>query len=91
MGAQTSKVALEHDVKWYRTKLPPGAQFHTASDIKGFIQTLGFLGMLVVWLVCAQMTVTVSPALSLAFTILYGTQANFLINGMHELGVSSWG
>ena len=88
MGAQTSRAALDHDISWYRTSLPPGvsAALHKKSDLRGAVQTLGFLGMLAVTLLGAVTLAHAAPAASALCALLYGMQANFLINGMHELG-----
>ena len=80
------------EVTWYRTKLPPdvSARLHTLSDVKAAAQTLSFLGQLAIWGVAAvYFSVTGHPYAALAFLLLYGMQANFLINAMHELGHGS--
>jgi fatty acid desaturase len=65
-------------------------KLHKRSDIQGAIQTVGFLGMLLLWF-CLALHFNSSNQKLLAgcFTLLYGMQANFLINGMHELGHGS--
>eukprot|EP00040_Diaphanoeca_grandis_P044065 m.11172 g.11172 ORF g.11172 m.11172 type:complete len:356 (-) comp8691_c0_seq1:159-1226(-) len=93
MGAQTSRVPLpDHTIKWHRTKVDPKVflKVHAKSDVQGFIQTLGILGMLAVWFGLALHYHAVGRnGLSALFVSLYGMQANFLINGMHELGHGS--
>lgn len=76
-------------VEWYRTPLAPALsrRLHALSDVKGAAQTLGFLAQLALWAAgavhCQQRG---RPVLALLFSLLYGAQANFLINAMHELG-----
>jgi len=90
MGASTSRVPHpEESISWYRTKIPREVhkQLHTKSDFQGFIQTFAFLGMLFSFFVLAlYFNQKAQFALTIVFTLLYGMQANFLINGMHELG-----
>jgi fatty acid desaturase len=79
----------EFSVDWYRTPIDPKkfAELHQTSDSKAFLQAGGCLGLL---LTTASLAVVSSrwwsPAVTLFFVFLYGVQANFLINGMHELG-----
>jgi fatty acid desaturase len=75
-------------IKWYRTALSPSelAALNARSDAKGFVQTLGYLGILVL---------TGSGALYAAGTLpwwgvvlllfLHGTAASFATNAVHEL------
>lgn len=85
----TESVRAGVGICWYRTKLPPGAlkELHGKSDLKGAVQTLGYLGLLVSlgfiawyafhrgsWLECAGLM------------FLYGMISAFLINAVHELG-----
>lgn len=90
MGAQTSRVPLpDHAVPWYRTKLPPdvSAALHRTSDALAWRQTLCFLGMLLAWFTAALYFHSMGhQGLCVVFVLLYGMQANFLINAMHELG-----
>ena len=91
MGAQTSRVPLPEGVSisWYRTKLPPDVskRISQSSDVLGAIQTLGFLAMLALWALLALMFHSSGNMfLATFFTLMYGMQSNFLINGMHELG-----
>jgi hypothetical protein len=46
----TDQVRRNVAITWYRTKLPPGAvkSLHAKSDLRGAIQTLGYLAVLVV-------------------------------------------
>ena len=84
----------------YRTKIDPATyrRLHTTSDVRGAFQTFGFLGMLGAWFAlavyfhAAHAAGGAGPLSSLSLLLcvgacaLYGMQANFLINGMHELG-----
>lgn len=88
---QTSRVPLPTgaSIEWYRTKLPPGVSeaVHAKSDILGAVQVVGWLGMLAAAAASAvRFHSEGRPWLSLLFVMLYGMQANFAINGMHELG-----
>ena len=89
-GPQTSKVALPaHTITWHRTKLDKDLhrRLHQTSDARGAYQTLGFLAMLGTWFALAlHFQASGSPWLCFCSAATYGMQANFLINGMHELG-----
>ena len=77
------------EIEWYRTPLSAEARarLHELSDARAAAQTLGFLGALALWAAAAvHCSVSCRPLLALAFALLYCCQANFLINGMHELG-----
>lgn len=80
------------DVAWYRTPLAPEVKrrLHELSDLKAAVQTLGFLAQLALWgalaVHFAHLSARPRPLAALFFSLLYGAQANFLINGMHELG-----
>jgi fatty acid desaturase len=76
-------------ISWYRTPLDPKAfkSLHQRSDVKGFAQTLGYLGLLVLTggsVLCAAGHAPAWVVLLLLF--LHGTFCNFLINAVHELG-----
>ena len=90
MGASTSRVPLpDASIPWYRTKLDPAlsARLHTLSDAKAWRQCGGFALTLLGSLAAAVRFASLGNApLALAFSLLYGLQANFLINAMHELG-----
>ena len=85
----TSVPLPDVEVEWYRTPLEPALKrrLHALSDLRGAAQTLGFLAQLAAWfagaLYCQQRGWHVAAAL---LALLYGAQANFLINAMHELG-----
>ena len=91
LSPQTSRVPLpEYSIEWYRTKLDPQifSKLHELSDVKGCIQTCGFLACLFCSLICATYyNEKGNIFLTTLFSLLYGMQANFLINGMHELGI----
>ena len=76
-------------VNWYRTRIDPKLlkKLHERSDVLGFLQTLSYLGVLVItgsftfysayhwtWLV------------TLPLLFLHGMLFAFMINGVHELG-----
>jgi fatty acid desaturase len=90
MGAQTSRVKLPDEaIAWYRTPLPPevSKRLHELSDAKAAVQTLGFLGCLLgSGGLALHFAAAGAPLAALACVLLYGLQANFLINAMHELG-----
>ena len=94
MGASTSRVPHPEgaSIAWHRTELPPGvsAKLHRKSDFRGALQTIGWLLLLVCWFVMAlRCHAAGRPLATTAFALLYGAQANFAINGMHELGHGS--
>ena len=74
---------------WHRTKLTAeqSKTLHETSNLHGLIQSGGVLTLL---LGSAFLAVHFSASnqtwLSVFFSLAYGLQANFLINGMHELG-----
>lgn len=93
MGAapsSTSGVRVEdHDISFYRTPLDPvtSEAVHKVSDLKGFQQTLPWVGLLLGSGVASVYFSTTSYSLlALPFALLYGLIANFAINAMHELG-----
>jgi fatty acid desaturase len=77
------------EVSWYRTPIEPELKrrLHELSDARAFAQTLGFLAQLALWacgaVYCQQHG---RPLAALLLSLVYGAQANFLINAMHELG-----
>ncbi|MDR3692973.1 MAG: fatty acid desaturase [Fimbriimonas sp.] len=74
-------------VRWYRPKLPKDvlAELNRKSDLKGMVQTLGYLltlvltGLLFV-IACLRHSWLAIPAL-----FLHGACCAFLVNGFHEL------
>ena len=89
MGVQASKGTNPHSIKWHRTPLQPETNraVHAVSDARGALQAGGWLAMLFAWFGLAlHHQAEGHPWLSLLFVLLYGCQANFAINGMHELG-----
>lgn len=79
----------DYAISWYRTKLPPEIhrEVHMTTDAQGAQQTFAFLGMLATWFIGALWFHERGyHGLTIVFALLYGMQANFLINGMHELG-----
>jgi fatty acid desaturase len=82
---------MEHSsqpVSWYRTKLDRATmdRLNAKSDVKGFIQTLGHLGILALCAGLALYGVGRWPWwLVLILVFLYGMVASFAINAVHEL------
>lgn len=77
-------------IQWYRTKLEGGLldELQQRSDWKGFLQAGGFVAVLLGTAAAAL----VSWArhwpwwITASLVFLYGMEANFCINGVHELG-----
>lgn len=89
MGVQASKGTNPHSIKWHRTPLSKetSKEVHAVSDVRGFLQAGGWLAMLAAWFGLAlHHQREGNVGLTLLFVLLYGCQANFAINGMHELG-----
>lgn len=89
MGVQASKQTNPLNIVWHRTSLTKERtkEVHARSDLKGLQMAGGFVAMLGWWFGLALYCQAAGrPWLSLLFTLTYGCQANFLINGMHELG-----
>eukprot|EP00039_Didymoeca_costata_P003220 m.66152 g.66152 ORF g.66152 m.66152 type:complete len:359 (-) comp11785_c0_seq2:20-1096(-) len=91
MGASPSRPQFPSGVSipWHRTKIEPKVktELHKTDDVKAAIQTVGFLANLALWFGLAVYSFHHNyPYAAFFFTMMYGMQANFLINGMHELG-----
>lgn len=85
----TEQVRRNVAITWYRTKLPPEAvkSLHAKSDVRGGIQTLGYLAVLVASAGLAIYSFRHWPWWATAACVfLYGMLAAFLINAVHELG-----
>jgi fatty acid desaturase len=82
---------MEHNgqsVSWYRTKLDRATmdRLNAKSDVKGFIQTLGHLGIWALLGGLALYGVGRWPWwLVVIFVFMYGMVASFAINAVHEL------
>lgn len=75
-------------IKWYRSPIAAQelAQLNRRSDWKGFVQSAGYLGLLVLTGGLAWYAVgRVHPLGVLALLFLHGTFYAFLVNGFHEL------
>lgn len=75
-------------VSWYRTKLDRETmnRLNEKSDLKGFAQTLGHLGLMALLALAALYSFGHWPWwLTVIWVFLYGTVASFTINAMHEL------
>ena len=84
----TERLHTPQRVDWYRTPLPSGAskRLHERSDLRGALQTLGYLGILVSLGFLAIFASFRWPWwIAVALLLCYGTVASFLINGVHEL------
>ena len=76
-------------VAWYRTSLDSKVfkSLHEKSDFLGWLQTLGYLGLLVLTAGAALYSVGRWPVgVVLLLVLLHGTLCAFLINAVHELG-----
>ena len=85
----TDSVRKNVAISWYRTKLPPGAvkSLHAKSDLKGGVQTLGYLALLLLPALLALYCFLHRAWWPMVgFVFLYGMVAAFLINAVHELG-----
>jgi hypothetical protein len=76
-------------IDWYRTPIPT-AEFkalHKKSDLKGAVQTLGYLGILAATGCAAFYSFRHWPWLATAALVfVHGMVTAFLINGVHEMG-----
>lgn len=76
-------------ITWYRCALPPGEfkKLHEKSDLRGGLQTFGYLGLLGLTFSSALYSFYHWPiGVTLILTFLHGTVAAFYINAVHELG-----
>ncbi len=79
-------------INWYRTPIDRDvlAALNQRSDVRGFAQTLGHLGIIALTGATAWYAAMNWPALAvLALLFLHGTVYAFLLNGFHELCHSS--
>lgn len=85
----TAKERKKPVIDWYRTPIPT-AEFkalHKKSDLKGAIQTLGYLGILAATGFTAFHSFRHWPwQATVALVFAHGMVTAFLINGVHELG-----
>ncbi|MBE7464995.1 MAG: fatty acid desaturase [Planctomycetes bacterium] len=75
-------------IKWYRCHLSKEdlAELNRRSDLLGFAQTLGFLGVLAATGTAAFLSAEHGPwYATVTLVFLHGTCWHFLINGFHEL------
>lgn len=93
MGVASSRVSDAElsslEIPWHRTQLPAevSARLHAKSDARGLAHLAAWLAMLLGWAAAAQAAAwSGRPLLAAACVLLYGAQANFAINAMHELG-----
>jgi fatty acid desaturase len=89
-GARTTSVPLpDVTIEWQRVPLSKEVhdRVHALSDARAFAQAGGFCALLLGTLAGAVWSSTTPRVwLTVGLSLLYGLQANFLINGMHELG-----
>jgi len=79
---------LGEQVKWYRCQVSREdlAKLNQRSDFRGFVQTLGYLGILCATGSGAFLAAMVWPWYAVVpIVLLHGTCWNFMINGFHEL------
>ncbi len=89
LAEYTTEVRKGVSISWYRSPLPPGAMkmLHTKSDVKGAIQTLGFLAIFACTVSLAMYSFSHWPWwVTIAAVFLNGTVGSFGINAVHELG-----
>ncbi len=75
-------------IKWYRCPVPREvfAALNRKNDAKGFMQTLGYLGVLTTTGTLACLAAFYAPwYVAVMAYFLHGTCWNFMINGFHEL------
>lgn len=85
----TAKERKAPVIDWYRTPLPKDdfKALHQKSDMKGAIQTLGYLGILAATGTAAYYSFGQwAWPVTVLLVFLHGMVAAFLINGVHELG-----
>ena len=83
-----SSGASKQRIKWYRSPIAADelAQLNRRSDWRGLLQSVGYLGLLVLTGGLAWYAVgRVHPLGVLALLFLHGTFYAFLVNGFHEL------
>lgn len=80
--------ALGEPIRWYRCPVGKDdlAKLNERSDLLGFLQTLGFLGVLCLTGTAAYLSAERLPWYATVLLVfLHGTCWHFLINGFHEL------
>jgi len=85
----TKQVRNNVAIRWYRTKLSAEAvkSLHAKSDVRGAVQTLGYLGVLLAAGGLAIYSFNHWPWWATCGWVFgYGMVAAFLINAVHELG-----
>ena len=78
---------LGSPVRWYRPKLPKEvlAELNRKSDFKGFLQTGGYLGVLIATGTLFVWCCFHKPWLAIPALFLHGACCAFMINAFHEL------
>lgn len=88
-GAVNGETALKpRKVSWYRSPVSREnmAKLNEKSDFKGFLQTGGYLGLLILTATSACLSVGRLPwPVVMALFFFHGMCHHFLINGFHEL------
>ncbi len=84
----TVNSSIPTSVRWYRTALSPHtlADLNAKSDARGFLQSLGYLGILVLTASVSFHAAGRWPWWTVVLMVfLHGTVASFAINAVHEL------
>ncbi len=88
MRCMTADAPESSSIRWYRTPLPRDlhARLHERSDLLGFLQTGGYLGVLAIFGSLAVYSASAWPWwVTVGILFIHGTCYAFLINGFHEL------
>ena len=86
---ETSSPAKSQPIFWYRSRLDPTTfkELHQRSDFKAWVQTLGYLGLLLLLGFSAFYSSRHFPwYATVGIVFLYGTCFSFQVNAIHELG-----
>jgi len=89
LAAFTAKERVAPVIDWYRTSIPKAdfKALHLKSDLRGAVQTVGYLGILAATGLTAYYSFGHWPwPATVALVFLHGMVSAFLINGVHELG-----
>jgi fatty acid desaturase len=74
-------------ISWYRTPVDRKMlkELHVRSDVLGFAQSLGYLGLLVLSGTAAYIALQSNWKVGLLVVFIHGTFGAFIVNGIHEL------
>src|SRR4051812_39927061 len=76
-------------IRWYRTPIDGALlrELSTRSDVRGALQTFGYLGIYATTACCSVYSATHWRwYVTAALVFLHGMVAGFMLNGVHELG-----